>query len=117
MKLNNNLQIIFVLLVAGSLWFLSRAGTETVNIRITDQGFVPESISMKRGSRIEFVNETKLETWPASDLHPTHGVYPEFDPQEPISPGSSWTFTFKKTGEWRYHDHLKPNRRGTIKVE
>lgn len=117
MKFKNSLQLALVLLVAGSLWFLNQRKTETFIVRVTDQGFVPQSVTIKKGSRVEFVNETQFETWPASDLHPTHGIYPEFDPREPVPVGQKWAFTFKNSGEWRYHDHLKPNRRGIVRVE
>jgi len=53
---------------------------------------------------------------PASDLHLTHGIYPEFDPQEPIDPKNSWSFQFLKFGKWKFHDHLNPYYRGIINV-
>ena len=65
-----------------------------------------------------FVNETKSSfVWPASDLHPTHSLYSEFDPGEPFESGKAWAFTFDKPGQWGYHDHLKPNHRGVVTVE
>jgi len=69
--------------------------------------------------------------WPASAMHPTHTVYsgtslvqhcPDeekvaFDACQGIEPGDSWTFTFKKDGNWKYHDHIAPSFFGSITVE
>lgn len=85
-------------------------------VRMNAEGFFPESVRIKKGQSVTWLNEGGQPHWPASDLHPTHGIYPEFDPQEPITPGESWTFTFTKLGVWRYHDHLRPILRGIIEV-
>lgn len=83
---------------------------------MTENGFVPEEITIRRGTKVRFVNQDSLWRWPASDLHPTHSVYPEFDPREAIAPSKEWEFTFEKTGEWHYHDHLAPYILGKILV-
>ncbi len=79
-------------------------------------GFYPSEIAIKKGTRVVWVNESGRPFWPASNLHPTHELYPEFDPKEPVPDGQAWSFTFKKIGDWPYHDHLRPSRRGIIKV-
>ena len=83
---------------------------------ITPDGFLPKEVTVKQGERVVWLNERGTYAWPASDLHPTHSIYPEFDPLEPVPEGQAWSFIFRKTGEWRYHDHLKPNFRGLVKV-
>ncbi len=85
-------------------------------IKKTSDGFVPAELTIKKGTRVVWVNKTVTYIWPASDLHPLHTEYPEFDPQEPFETGEAWAFTFERVGTWKYHDHLRPNRRGTIKV-
>jgi plastocyanin len=89
----------------------------THEIVLKEEGFSPPSININRGDTVKFISTANKPFWPASDLHPTHGIYPEFDPQEPIEPTASWEFTFYKTGSWKYHDHLTPYYRGTIIVK
>lgn len=89
----------------------------THSVLLEETGFTPQQISIKKGDSIEFKTNRGKPFWPASDLHPTHGIYPEFDPQEPIDMDKSWTFTFNKTGSWHFHDHLNPFYRGTITVK
>lgn len=85
-------------------------------ITIMEEGFSPSEVKIKVGSAVRFVNKSKQWHWPASDLHPTHTLYPEFDPKKTIGPGEEWTFTFEKTGEWGFHDHLGAYLTGTVIV-
>ncbi len=78
--------------------------------------FYPREVIIKTGDIVVFENTSDSNHWPASNIHPTHKVYPEFDPQKPISFGQSWEFKFEKAGEWLYHDHLSPNMTGKITV-
>lgn len=86
-------------------------------IRMTEDGFSPEEITVSKGDTVVWVNEDTDYRWPASDLHPTHMIYPEFDPREPFNSGESWSFIFDKVGNWKYHDHLKSNKKGLIVVK
>lgn len=86
-------------------------------IILEETGFSPQQLTINKGDSITFKTTRGKPFWPASDLHPTHGIYPEFDPQEPIDLDKSWSFTFKKSGSWRFHDHLSPFYRGTITVK
>lgn len=79
-------------------------------------GFNPQTMTVAAGEKIEFQNARTVPFWPASDIHPTHDVYPEFDPKKPIAAGESWIFHFDRPGVWRYHDHLAPSFRGVIVV-
>ncbi|MDO8496545.1 MAG: cupredoxin domain-containing protein [bacterium] len=94
----------------------SLAHSETVIIKMTDDSFNPQDITIHVGAIIIFKNMGKDDHWPASNIHPTHEIYPEFDPHRPIPPGEDWVFTFDKAGTWKLHDHLYPNIAGTITV-
>ena len=85
-------------------------------VKITDTGFEPDTISIKQGQKVTFVNDMSDYAWPASNPHPTHTDYPEFDPKLPMKVGQAWSFTFNKIGHWGYHNHLAPEMRGTVNV-
>lgn len=89
--------------------------TDTV-VKITDAGFVPDNITIKKGTAVVWLNLTNNFVWTASDPHPTHTIYPQFDPQEPYKNGETWAFVFDRAGDWGYHDHLKPSSKGTVHV-
>ncbi len=89
----------------------------TVTVSMTDNGFQPNKITIPKDTVVTFVNNGKNNHWPASNIHPTHLIYPEFDPKRNIAPGESWSFTFDKVGIWKMHDHTYPNFTGSITVE
>lgn len=117
--------VFFVLLIGVAVNPLSSKETSKVCPKITkliqtvtmkEDSFEPETLTIQRCTRIVFKNQDKISRWPASNLHPTHGIYPEFDPKEPIEVGKEWSFVFDKSGRWKYHDHLVPFIRALIDV-
>jgi plastocyanin len=126
--------ILLVLILAGALvggWFYMNKEKEMAPAKSFDpslvtkndvviiqkaDAFYPSEVTIKKGTRVVWINESGNFIWPASDLHPTHEAYPGFDPEEPIDMAKAWGFTFEKVGNWNFHDHLKPNRRGVVHV-
>src|SRR3990167_1529245 len=68
------------------------AHSEVTVIEMVPDGFIPSEITIDVNSSVIFINKDKESRWPASNVHPTHGLYPEFDPKKPILPGESWAF-------------------------
>lgn len=92
-------------------------GTGVIHkIVLGSDGFKPDDITIKLGDTVEFSSENGKPYWPASNLHPSHRTYSEFDPKQPIEPEDTWSFTFDKVGEWKFHEHLAPYWVGIIKV-
>lgn len=90
---------------------------EVSTIKYTDEGFEPQSVTVKVGSTVTFVNESDLDMWVASALHPTHLELPGFDQLKGEPKGSTYSFTFEKKGTWKFHDHLTPKFYGSVVVE
>jgi plastocyanin len=88
--------------------------THTINY--TDTCFSPPNLTIAKGDTINFMNSSSGNMWPASDDHPTHDSYPDFDAKRAIASGSAYSFTFNKSGAWGYHDHLSSDCKGTITV-
>ena len=107
-----------------ALFVLSRQDTQAVPglvagdtaIVLTDTGFEPREVHIAKGSTVTFSTTRDIPFWPASDPHPSHGMYRGFDPVGPIQPGETWSFTFDTTGEWEFHDHLRSYYTGTVYV-
>lgn len=85
-------------------------------IAMRSVGFEPSTLTVEKGTKVIFRNDEIKDRWPASDPHPAHSIYPEFDPKVPIKSADQWLFVFDKVGEWNFHDHLYPEFKGTIKV-
>lgn len=107
---------LFVLLIIIGKYFIFETPSTTHTIVFSQEGFTPQDITIKKGDTVIFRNESGNQMWPASNLHPSHGIYPEFDPKKSIENGVSWQFKFNKEGKWKYHDHLSPLSIGSIKV-
>jgi len=105
-----------LLFFSGGESSLTKIYSGEVKISFTENGFEPESINIVRGTTVLFVNNSDGDFWPASNLHPTHGVYKEFDSLKEFPASASWSFVFNKIGTWKYHNHLNYNLGGIINV-
>lgn len=86
-------------------------------VELSDQGFSPASVTVKKGTTVKFVNKTTGGMSVASDPHPTHIIYPELDQWKSSFKGKGeYDFTFDKVGTWGYHNHLDPSIKGTVVV-
>lgn len=88
-----------------------------LHIGYNDEGFAPDTVTVKVGDIVIFDNNSSRNFWPASNNHPTHSIYSEFDAKKSILPGGSYSFTFTKAGTWGYHDHIKVGKTGTVIVK
>ncbi len=110
-KISGIVGIILFLLGIGGL-SIRHAYTKTITL--DDTGFHPKVALVVRGESITFRTSRGKYFWPASDPHPIHATYPEFDPKEALKKDAVWTFTFDRVGIWSYHDHLAPQFGGRI---
>lgn len=85
-------------------------------ISLTKNGFEPSSITIKAGEKVEWENESGEAATVDSVDHPTHLVYPVLNLGE-LADGESHELVFDKAGTYGYHDHLHPERTGTVVVE
>ncbi len=118
MKTKTLLFLLPFLLVLSLIQFFPVAAHEEQQhtINMVPGGFEPSVIEITQGDSITFRNDDTGPRWPASNIHPTHEIYSDFDPRGPIDPGQSWSFRFTKSGQWKFHDHIKPEFIGDIKV-
>lgn len=114
--------VVVSLVIGAAVWqareprVQDRTAYDTAEVRLSEKGFSPVLTYVHPGTRVTFINDSKRAMWPASDSHPSHTLYREFDPMRAIPPGESWTFTFDRVGSWAFHDHLRATMRGTVVV-
>ena len=108
--------ITIIIAVAGILFWqkglnkqasLAQSGSEHI-VELSNDGYSPKDLTIQRGDTVKFTTTRDAHFWPASNLHSSHRIYPDFDPQEPIATGKSWSFRFDQVGNWRYHVHISP---------
>ena len=69
----------------------------------------PANLEIHVGDTVTFINEDTQLHWPGADPHPTHSSLPTFDALGGISPGQSYSHTFRTEGKFGYHEHLLDN--------
>jgi plastocyanin len=91
---------------------------ETVaRVEVTDQGFVPATLTVKAGTVVEWSSTDGTTSHIiAANPYPTSSDLPDLvSPQ--MGSGAKYRYTFNKAGTIKYHDKLKPTVNGTIIVQ
>lgn len=100
---------------------VTKPAAGAVTVTYDSNGFSPKEIVVAKGTTVSFDNKTEIPMWVASDPHPDHFDYPEFDVirlngQYP-EPRNDFSFTFDKPGTWTYHNHTMPGDIGKVTVQ
>lgn len=104
---------------------VAQAVPQEEGVVYTDAGFLPKTLTVKKGVTVSFKNQSSHKMRVASDPHPKHDAYPTkgscggstFDICTAISPSQAWSFTFEIAGTWGYHNDVNPSEGGTIIVQ
>lgn len=91
--------------------------SKTVQITITDTGFLPKTVEISAGSTVTWINNTNREVQIAANPHPVHTGNREVSAGQfvlSIQPGEKKSVEITKTGSFGYHNHLNPGQQGTI---
>ncbi len=104
-----------VVFVLGGIFFIPRE-PQTFIVTRTVEVFKPATVTIRVGDTVTFTSAVGEPFWPASDFHPSHQIYPEFDSKHGLMSGERWSFVFERAGTWTYHDHLAREVRGSVIV-
>lgn len=91
-----------------ALAFTSVASAKTVNVDISQAGFVPANVTLQVGDAVTFTNKDTAN----------HQVVCQTCPftSPVLKPNETYSFTFTKAGKFTYVDPLNKNKRGTATV-
>ena len=106
----------------------STSAPMTATVTYSGTSFTPSTVTIAKGGTVTFVDSSGRGFWVASAPHPTHEGYsgttrtqhcPDTSGTafDQCAPGTSYSFTFQKTGSWGYHDHLNTSAFGTVVVQ
>lgn len=85
-------------------------------VTLTASGFNPETLTIKRGTVVIWINQSGADGSVNSDDHPTNLLYPVLNLGR-FSNGSSMTALLDKPGKYTYHNELNLDQKGTITVQ
>jgi plastocyanin len=91
--------------------------TAVAQVSITENGFVPATITVKKGTVVTWTNNhEEVAHQVASNPHPTHTDLDGLE-SEGLDEHDKYSFQFNKVGTFSYHDHISPLLGGTVIVE
>src|SRR3989344_1437895 len=93
------------------------------------KAYSPASVTIKKGGTVTFTDTTSGMMWVATAMHPDHmgydgtlrsehcaSGYTGEKPFDQCTKGKNFSFTFKKVGEFPYHDHVNATVFGKVIV-
>lgn len=89
---------------------------QSVTINLTKDGFEPNEVTIKAGTKVNFVNNSGQLAAVDSDPHPVHTSYTPLNLGN-ITLNNSKSLVFDTPGTYHYHNHLNPSQTGTIIVQ
>lgn len=90
-------------------------GVPTAFVTETEKGFEPQTLTVKKGTKVVWMNKSGDEGNVSSAFHPTHLVYTPLNLGD-FSDGANVLLVLNEAGSYKYHDHLNPSRFGSIIV-
>lgn len=88
----------------------------TSTITLTAKGFSPQTLTIKAGTLVIWVNNSGSQATVNSDPHPTHTAYPPLNLGQ-FNDGDSLQLLFNKPGRYGYHNHFDATQTGVIIVQ
>ncbi|MBI2600417.1 cupredoxin domain-containing protein [Candidatus Daviesbacteria bacterium] len=95
----------------------SSAQQQEAIVMITKAGFSPQTVSIKAGQTVTWVNNDSAPHQVDSSPHPQHTDYPPLNTIDLLKPGEKRSLAFPDKGSFRYHDHLNASLRGSVVAE
>lgn len=92
------------------------ADVEEATINLTRDGFTPQTLTVKAGTKVIWTNESGKAATVNSANHPTHQVYPPLNLGQ-FGQGENLSLIFNTPGTYKYHNHLNSSEFGSVIVE
>lgn len=89
---------------------------EVQSVSVTNNGFVPQELTIKKGEMITWTNNANGPVNISSDPYPLNNAYPPLNLGN-FNAGESLSLIFDKPGTYKYHNHIIPPQKGTIIVQ
>jgi plastocyanin len=89
-----------------------------VIVRYTTYGFTPQTVEIKPGDAVRFINNNILPMWVKAQEHPTaeYFEWASLNQGRSSYQGESYIFTFTQPGSWGYTNLNKDEHKGAVIV-
>lgn len=96
------------MVVGYDAWLVSRAEQPSTHVVVSSAGFSPNSLQINAGQTVVWTNRDRAAHWIASDPYPQDNYLPSLNSSSSLKAGSSYSYTFDRSGTYAYHDNLHP---------
>lgn len=86
-------------------------------VEITGSGFMPQTLQVRPGTKVVWVNKDQAPHQIAADPYPTHASLPALFAPQPLAADQTFSFVFTKVRTVSYHDELNPTWEGSVTVK
>lgn len=107
------LTLMILCIGAAAIFLVSSCGEEGATVTIKDFSFQPETVTIKAGETVTWVNEDRRDHMVMSGAPP---VMTDLFMSPSLAKGESWSYTFEEPGEYPYHS-MTGSFLGTVIVE
>lgn len=103
-----------LILIAGGIVLIIAAKSRPAvseavpSVVVSETGFRPQTIKIKKGQRVTWINQDANPHQISADPHPSGDLLPTLKSREPLLQYETYTAIFEKSGTFTYHDFLNP---------
>jgi plastocyanin len=112
--------VVITMLISGkkpSETVISTPAPKLVTVQVTKDGFVPASITIEKGSVVEWSSKDSTTSHIIeANPFPTGKDLPDLKSGQ-MGSGATYRFKFTQAGSFGYHDQLNPTTSGTVVVK
>jgi plastocyanin len=101
-------RLLIAVLALAALAAAPPGSAATTAVRITRTAFLPTKVTIKTGDAVKWTNRDTID----HQVVANNGAFAS----PVLHPSKSYTFRFKASGTYRYHDGLHPTIKGTVVV-
>lgn len=94
----------------------SEAAMNEVRVELTSSGFSPKDITIDKGTKVVWTNNSGQAATVNSAPHPVHTSYPPLNLGS-FNDGQSVELVFDETGTYKYHNHFNSGQTGSVTVK
>ncbi len=89
--------------------------TDSATVLLSAEGFDPKTLTIKKGTKVTWINQSGVTATVNSGPHPQHTDYSPLNLNE-FEDGGSLSLTFDTPGTYKYHNHLNSKQFGIVTV-
>lgn len=94
----------------------SEVAAQEAQVELTSSGFTPKDITVDKGTKVVWTNNSGQAATVNSAPHPVHSSYTPLNLGS-FNDGQTLELVFDEVGNYKYHNHLNSGQTGSVTVK